>query len=172
MRYCLYTNPPKKLEVDTERLPWVAAGLTFDVFREAQESFQVKAWNQRRETKDIEAPAPQERVTFTQLDLHALVEEKGLKTKKRLLAYVQDYGTAAEQAFCAKHQRRLQEDLEDAEEWASARAAAALEAKQDWDIMCAAADTQCPEGATCVYAQAARDFFWHTEPASQRHSWL
>ena len=158
LRYCLYTSD-KKLEVDTERLPWVAEGLTFDVFREAQEPFRVKTWNARREKKDTEAPALQERVSFTKLDFHALVEDKALNTKKRLLAYVQDYGTAAEQAFCAKHQRRLQEYLEDAEEWSSARAAAALEAKKDWDIVCAAAETPCPEGATCVYAQAARDFF-------------
>lgn len=159
LRYCVYTNPPKKLEIDKDRLSWNADGVTFDVFREAQESFQAKAWTKRREAKDVEAPAKNEHPSFTKLDFNALVAEKGLKTKKRLLAYVQDYGTAAEQAFCAKHQRRIQEYLEDAEEWASARAAAALETKSDWDIVCAAADTPCPQGATCVYAQAARAFF-------------
>jgi hypothetical protein len=159
LRYCLYTNPPKKMEVDDHPLPWSAPDVTFDAFREAQEGYLAKAWTKRREDKDTTAPARDERATFSKLDFLALVEDKGLKSRKRVLAYVQAYGTAAERSFCAKHQRRLDEYLEDAVEWSAAQAAAALEQKSDWDLLCLAADGPCPRGDGCIYRQAASSFF-------------
>ena len=158
LRYCVYTSD-KKPEVDKSRLVWSLPGVAFDVFREAQEAFLEAAWTRRREEKDTEAPAAQERPSFSKLDFNALVVDKGLTTKRKVMAYVQDHGTAVEQAYCAKHQRRLDELLEDAVEWAGARAAAALESKSDWEILCAAADAGCPQGIACVYAEAARSFF-------------
>ena len=82
-----------------------------------------------------------------------------LTSKKKVLAYVQDHGTAVLQAFCAKRQRKIPEYLEDAAEWSSARAKAAFEAKSDWEVLCGAADTCCPQGASCQHAAAARSFF-------------
>ena len=158
LRYCMYTSD-KKPVVDADRLCWSAPGSEFDPFEDAQERFIAKAWNQRREKKAAEAPATKQKETFGKLDFNALVELKNLKTKKRVLEYVQDHGTAAMQDFCAKHQRRIQEYLEDAREWSQARAAAQFEKKSDWQVLLEAADTACPQGTACLYAEAARSFF-------------
>ena len=149
----------KKPDADSSRLASSAPGVAFDVFEDAQEPFNARAWTKRREQKDTEADVHDEKRAFTKPDLNALVLAKNLCTKKRVLAYVQDHGTVSMQSFCAKHQRRLGEYLEDSQEWASARADAALEKRSDWELLCTAADMQCPEGNACVYAQAARDFF-------------
>lgn len=159
MRYLVYTTTNKKREVDEGRLLWSVPGLAFDPFEDAQEEFLAKAWNARREKQATEAPALQQAETFTKLDFHALVETKGLTTKKRLMAYVQEKGTATMQSFCAKHQRRIPEYLEDAKEWSSARVDAAREAKADWDLLCETADVTCRQGADCLYAKAAEKFF-------------
>ena len=159
MRYLVYTSETKKAEVDAERLLWSLPGVVFDPFEDAQEGFQAKAWNARREKKAMEAPALHQSETFSKLDFLALVETKGLTTKKRVLSYVQEHGSAAMQSFCAKHQRRMVEYLEDAKEWASAKDDAAREARADWDLLCEAADVMCHRGAECLYAKAAESFF-------------
>jgi hypothetical protein len=158
VRYLVYTSD-KKHEVDADRVCWSLPGFEFDSFEDAQEHFMAKAWNQRREKKAVEAPAKKERETFTKLDFNALVESKSLRSKKRVLEYVQDHGTAAMQAFCAKNQRRMQEYLEDAKEWTEARAASQFEKKTDWQVLLEAADASCPQGVDCKYAEAARTFF-------------
>jgi len=159
VRYMTHTNPPHKPHVDGERLVWSAPGVLFDVFEDAQERFLAKAWTKRREHKDEEAGSKTSRTTFSKLDFCELVIEKELKTKKRVLAYAQDYGTASMQSFCAKNQRQLKDLLEDAREWDTARTDAAMESKSDWEILCVAADETCRHGGLCVYAKAARDFF-------------
>ena len=55
VRYLTHTNPPKKLVVDGDRLVWSAPGVEFDVFEDAQELFQAKAWTQRRQKTDAES---------------------------------------------------------------------------------------------------------------------
>jgi hypothetical protein len=158
VRYCVYTSE-KKSEVDAGRVCWNLPAFEFDPFEDAQEHFMAKAWNQRREKKAVDAPAKKEKETFSKLDFNALVDSKNLRSKKRVLEYVQDHGTAAMQSFCAKNQRRIQEYLEDAKEWAEARAAAQFEKKSDWQVLLEAADTSCPQGDNCWYAEAARTFF-------------
>ena len=85
MRYLVYTSEPKKREVDGDRLLWSLPGVVFDPFEDAQEGFQAKAWNARREKKAMEAPALHQSESFSKLDFLALVETKGLTTKKRVL---------------------------------------------------------------------------------------
>ena len=157
-RYLVYTSE-KKTEVDNDRVLWSLPGLAFDPFEDAQEGFQAKAWNARREKKATEAPALNQAEIFSKLDFMALVETKKLTTKKRVLSYMQAHGTAAMQSFCAKHQRRMLEYIEDAQEWATAAEAAAREAKADWELLCEAAAVPCPQGAACQYAKAAESFF-------------
>lgn len=159
VRYMTHTSSPHKPEVDSERLVWSAPGVNFDVFEDAQEPFVAKAWTRRRQHKDEAAETSTSKHNFSKLDFTALVIDRELKTKKRVLAYVQDYGTAAMQSFCAKHQRHLKEFVEDAHEWDAARAEAALEGKSDWEMLCDAAVETCGHGDSCVYAKAAQDFF-------------
>ena len=157
VRYLTSTSTHKS--IDAAYLKYAAEGVVFDTFEDANEPFVAKAWTGRREKKDMNAEAEGQGSVFTKLDFNALVIDKRLQTKKRVLAYVQDCGTASMQSFCSKHQRRLKEFLEDAVEWDSARAAATFEARSDWEVLCAAADTPCPDGQGCSYATAAAHFF-------------
>ena len=62
------------------------------------------------------------------------------------------------QAFVAKHQRRLDEYIEDAWEWDVADAAAAAEEQTDWALLCSWAERPCLHGADCPYHVAATSF--------------
>ena len=157
VRYLTYPSPSKT--IDDSYITWAAEGVKFDVFEDAQAPFLAGAWSRRREKKDMLAGSGGEASSFTKLDFNALVIEKELKTKKRVLAYAQDHGTASMQSFCSKNQRRMKEFLEDAVEWDSARRDAALESRSDWELLCAAADEPCPRGGHCAYAGAAAHFF-------------
>ena len=76
---------------------------------------------------------------FSKIDFNGLVLSKNLRTKSAFLAYVQAHGTASMNAFAAKHQRKLDDFIEDAIEWESAPATAAAEEMTDWVLLCVAA---------------------------------
>ena len=84
-----------------------------------------------------------QQVFFTKLDFIALVLSKHLHTKASLMAYVQDHGSPAAQIFAIKHQRRLMEYVEDAQEWDEAKQAAGDEKLTEWELLCSAAESPC-----------------------------
>ena len=103
-----------------------------------------------------ETPAP----NFNKLDFIAFVLSKHLHTKASLLAHVQDYASPAAKLFVSKHQRRLVEYIEDAQEWAEAKAAAGFEKMSDWEVLCKAGGTACPHApGECSYARAVDEIF-------------
>lgn len=109
VRY-LCTPSPKKPEVDAKPFVWTRDGRPVDLYALSQEPFVAEAWKLRRERRECESLAAEEKVpSFSKLDLTALVLSKGLKTKSALLAYVQEHGSAAMQLFISKQQRRLDE---------------------------------------------------------------
>ena len=73
---------------------------------------------------------------FNKLDLTALIIAKHLHTKAALMSYVQDFASAPVQLYVNKHQRRLVEYIEDAQEWAEAKVTAGLENMTDWELLC------------------------------------
>ena len=97
---------------------------------------------------------------FSKLDFLALVGAKGLETPSATMAYVQDKGSTAMQAFAAAHQRRLKELLREAHEWHNARADAAAESESDWALIERLAGGECACGQSpCQWAIAAQAFF-------------
>lgn len=150
-----------KEEVDLEPHVWTAAGTALDLFAESQEPWQARAWKRRREEHEKAASVSTKgrRMTFTKLDLTALIMEKELKTATAVIAYVQDHGTYAAQDFVHKNQRQLPAFLQDAQDWAAARDEAVKEGESDWTLLCRAADASCPHGASCSYAAAAAQVF-------------
>jgi hypothetical protein len=105
--------------VDIEPFQWAADGQMWDIFETSQEPYRADGWRLRREKRDLEAESSGASASFTKLDLHSLVLSKNLRTKRKLLTYVQTHGTVAMQAFATKHQRRLAEFIDDALEWES-----------------------------------------------------
>eukprot|EP00435_Cladocopium_sp_Y103_P006691 s291_g2.t1 len=63
------------------------------------------------------------------------------------------------QQFVSNKQRQLSEFLQDAWEWNSAPAEAAKDRQSGWEVVCALSAKQCPFGADCGYAAAARRIF-------------
>jgi hypothetical protein len=120
----------------------------------------ARAWKRRREESDKKAAAGQKKQrSFTKLDLTAVILDHDLQTKAAVMAYTQDHGTAAMQAFVHLSQRKLKDYLEDAAEWAAAREAASLERESAWELLCRTADSVCPHGADCGYAACAAEVF-------------
>ena len=151
---------PKKLEPDPSPLRWVPPGHPpIDLFEDSQQPFQAAAWRKRREHRDDEAATEGRNHVFTKLDFTALVLDKGLETKAAVLRYVKQRGTVAMQAFCNRHQRKLDEFLEDASEWNFADETAAAEEQTDWALVAAWAEKPCPKGDHCEYCVAAKAFF-------------
>ena len=160
LRY-LHVGTPKKPIVDTEPAQWTLDGRFLDLTELSQEPFMAKSWRLRREKAEAKAiveetPAP----NFNKLDFIAFVLSKHLHTKASLLAHVQDYASPAAKLFVSKHQRRLVEYIEDAQEWAEAKAAAGFEKMSDWEVLCKAGGTACPHApGECSYARAVDEIF-------------
>ena len=160
LRY-LDVATPKKPIVDTEPAQWTLDGRVLDLTELSQEPFMAKTWRLRREKAEAKAivedtPAP----NFNKLDFIALVLSKHLHTKASLLAHVQDYASPATKLFVSKHQRRLGEYIEDAQEWAEAKAAAGFEKMSDWEVLCKAGGAACPHApGECPYARAVDEIF-------------
>ncbi|CAE8671507.1 unnamed protein product, partial [Polarella glacialis] len=109
--------------------------------------------------KEKSAGVPAKRAKFTKLDLTSIILHEDLKSKAAVMEYVQNKGTEAMQTFVSNNQRKLKEFLQDAQEWAAARATAAADRESDWDLLCRTASGPCPHGASCSYAAAARRIF-------------
>ena len=150
----------KKQVVDEQPLSWVLEGQPpMDLFEDSQEPYMAAAWRERRERKDRAASADGQRQGFTKLDFTSLVLSKGLATKSAVLVYIRGRGTVAMQAWANKHQRKIEEYLEDAFEWDSAERALAEEEQTDWAFLCSWLQRPCAHGLGCPYRVAAETFF-------------
>ena len=96
---------------------------------------------------------------FSKMDLMALVITDKLRTPAACIAYVQSHGSVGAQAFVSKHQRRLQEYVDDAVEWDRAQEVAAAERRSDWELIQHLSKKTCRCGQRCQWWEAADDFF-------------
>jgi hypothetical protein len=149
----------KKPVVDTEPWQWTASGKELDLFAESQDPYNAEAQRKRREKKDADAIAQGRRATFGKFDLNNVILSKHLHTKAALLAYVQDYGTAAMQSYVSNNQGELNQIIKEAQEWEDAKRAARKEAQTDWELLVEASEQNCTHGPSCSYAQAAKTIF-------------
>ena len=161
----------KKPVVDPDPAVWTYDGRPLDLKELSREPFVAEAWRKRGERLEDKASAEAKKApAFTKLDFVALVLSKHLHTKASLMAYVQQFASAAAQEYTSKHQRRLQEFLEDAQEWAEAKAMAHSEKLTDWEIVCRAADTPCKHApGECGYATAVQEIFRHNASTLSPH---
>ena len=88
-----------------------------DFFEESQEPFNACVWKARREKRDRNASEQDDAGNFSELDLTALVLARNLRTRAAVIAYAQNHGTVAMQAFINKSQRQLDKHVEDTFEW-------------------------------------------------------
>ena len=160
VRYTCVPSPKKPL-IDSAPLAWTHDGRNLDLVELSQEPFQATAWRQHREKAVSIALAEDKKVpSLNKLDFMALILSKHLHTKASLLSYVQDCGSPQAQLFASKHQRRLVEYIEDAQEWAEAKAMAGAEKLTEWDLLCMAADAPCKHPPyECSYALAVEEIF-------------
>ena len=160
IRY-IHAPTPRKPVVDTDVWTWRADGRTPDLTELSREPFTAIAWRTAREAREAKCSASGKKApAFQKLDLMARILSKHLHTKPQLLAYIQDHGTPAAQAFVSRQQRRLSEFVDDAHEWADAKTEAVAETLTDWEMLCMAAGRPCPHGpGSCSYAQAVSDIF-------------
>ena len=94
---------------------------------------------------------------FTKPDLAAVIISKQLLTKASVMAYAQDHGTVAIQAFVQNQQKCLLEFIREAREWEAAREVAAQESTTSWEMLLAAAHGTCEFGDECHYARAVKE---------------
>ena len=165
LRYLVFATT-RKLEVDADRVVWLAAGETFDAFKESQEPYNAKAWRAKREKRDMASSAEGSAAVFTDLDFKSLVLSEGLTTRAKVLRYVQDAGIDAMRLFVSRSQRRLDELLAHAKEWGDARKVAAEEELTDWALLCRTADVACPDGDDCPYSRCAEAIL-----EGNKHNW-
>jgi hypothetical protein len=170
--YYGHFTTPKKPKVDDDPLLWArgsgawratlpsAGPPPFDLHEECLEPWTAPAWWGKRKKQDREAGGKgTSAAPWSKVDLNGLVLAKNLRSKKKVLAYAHQHGTASLQAYVCKNQRRLQEFIDDALEWEAAPAEAAMEQLTDWAVLCLAADADCPHGDACEYRVAAQKFF-------------
>ena len=60
------------------------------------------------------------------------------------MSYAQQHGSRAMMSYVHSKQRKLALEIEDAKEWASAKANADFEKVDDWALMRRCAESQCP----------------------------
>jgi len=154
LRY-LTTTTEHKSEVDTEPHQWTLNGRILDLFEESQEPWSAQLRKRNREEKDSKDDIKKGR--FTKSDLIDIIIAKQLKTKSTIMAYAQDSGTKAMQAFVVNQQRKLVEFLHDAKDWEEARDKAKHENTSSWDLLLAAAHGTCEQGDACEYAVAVKE---------------
>ena len=166
MRYC-YIETPKKPNVDTAPWLWTPAWTGFaseqtkvDLFDLSQEPYRADSWRKRRIDAEKEASKKQCKQAFTKLDLTSVIIAKHLWSKDALCAYTQDYGSHLMKTYVHNRQRKLDADIEDAAEWASAKDNAEFEAISDFELVCRCAQKDCPHGeAVCTYRAAVQQIF-------------
>ncbi len=157
--------------VDAAPEVWTHDGRDLDLTELSREPFMATAWRRRREAIEAKALVEERKApSFNKLDFMALVLPKHLRTKASLLSYVQDHGSPAAQLFTSKNQRRLMEYIEDAQEWADARATAVSEKFSEWEILRQAADAPCGHApGECGYALAVEEIFRRNAGALSPH---
>ncbi len=170
LRY-LHVATPKKPVVDKDKLVWTWDGRDLDLDEKSKEPFVANAWRKRRERMEAAALVEGKKApNFNKLDLTALIVSKHLHAKASLLSYVQDYGPTATQLFVKKHQRRIMEYIEDAQEWAEAKVIAGAEKMTDWDIVCKACAAPCVQApGECSYAAAVKEIFARNAGSLSQH---
>jgi len=156
LRYLVFATS-KKLEVDEDRVVWLAPGESFNAFKESQEPWNAPAWRAKRERRDMKAASENKPAVFTKLDFNSLVLSERLDTRAKVLRFVQESGTDAMRLYVAKNQKHLTEFLALAKEWAGASDVAADEELTDWALLCRAADSVCPRGDECPYCRVAQE---------------
>lgn len=108
----------------------------------------------------MSSAVPEQVHRFSKLDLTALIIDQKLESPAQVMMYAQTKASASVQAFVAKSQRRLQEFVEDAHAWASAKEAAEQEKLSDWDLISKLASKACSCGdGACQWWHAADSFF-------------
>ena len=177
-RYLTFTTD-KKRAIDPKPFSWTPddtkSGEALDVYEESQEPYCAEICRKRREKAEMNAHASDEpdgkrcktmsQHRFNKSDFTDVVLSKDLKTPSAVMDYLHGHGSQAARAFAQKNQRRLQEFIEDAEEWAEAPRRAKNERRTDWDIFCEVANEACPTGVSCIYSAAAKSFFQAHAPS-------
>ena len=139
-----HSGTEKKPAVDKEAWRWTRDGHELDLFEDSQQPFKAEAWRARREKRDREAAAEQRETKLTKIDFYSLVLSKKLTSKKKVVAYASQHGTAAMQQYVANHQKNIKTLLAEAVEWDRAPQQAAEEDVTDWACLCRAAEQPCP----------------------------
>ena len=107
-----------------------------ELFEESQQPSNAHALNASREKRDTATAALGKKRNSTKLDFTAVVAAKHLHTKAAVMSHAQAFGTQTMQLFANKHQRKVDEFIEDAQEWHEARRVAHREALTDCDMLC------------------------------------
>ena len=141
VRYGYMPNPPKKPKqaLDPAPLKWSKRGVQFDLHEDCQEPYNAQSWRVRHEKREVEAADEGKACKYTKLDLQSVILSKGLRTKEAVMTYASLRGSASMQAYVKQVQRKLQEHIDDAEEWDSAPAVFASQSLNEWTILCTAA---------------------------------
>ena len=157
----IHIATPAKPIVDKELWVWTHDGSKLDLMEKCREPFTAAAWRKRREGLEVAAALEgKKEPCFRKLDLQALILSKHLHTKASLLTYVQDHGSCAAQDFVSKHQRRLGDFIEDAQEWAAAKVDSIEEKMTSAELLYRAASQPCPHlPQVCPYGAAAGMIF-------------
>jgi hypothetical protein len=160
IRY-IHVATPSKPHVDADRFVWTSDDRALDLWELSREPFTAEAWRKRGEKKEASAVAADKKSpTYNALYFKSLIISKHLHTKASLLAYVQDFGSPSQQIFASKNQRRLNELIEDAHEWAEAKSAASDELLTDWEVLMRASRAPCRHAPSpCPYAASVEDVF-------------
>jgi len=156
--------------VDETPLTWTPDGKALDLYVESQEPWNARAFMKKRELAEASAGGQavstskkvkdNETAKSSKLDCIALVASRQLMTPAAVLDHVQTGGSDAMRAFATKHQRRLQEYIDDAAEWGRAAEVAAAERQGDWELIESLARKTCKCGnGLCQWWEAADDFF-------------
>ena len=119
-----------------------------NLFEEAQEPFNARAWVKRRQKADPGNKKKAKVEKFTPLDFAAMVLHKNLVTPNAVLAHVQEYGSHACQLCCLRNQKRLSELIEGALQWRDAKQLHALEQETDWGLLQCLANTPSPDSVS------------------------
>ena len=171
VRYICFPTE-NKLIVDPCPLTWTPDGRALNLYEESQQPFCADVVKKRREVaamQPLQAAKKTKSATgndkFGKMDLTSLILAEGLQTPAQVMAYVQDKGSVAMQAYVNKHQRRLRESIEDAHAWDAARRTAEEEKESDWDLVVRLSQGTCSCGeGGCQWWAAAVDFFTRNRP--------
>ena len=159
-----YIATERKPLVDASSIQWTRSGAVLNLFEESQEPWNAGVLKRRREeAARCAAGMPEkkrrEAGRFTKLDFMGVVVSSGLTTPAMVMEYMQSSGSDNMRAFATRHQRRLEEFIDDAQQWAGAPADAAADRESDWGLIQRKARQSCScPGGLCQWWEAADDF--------------